>query len=91
MSEWKAIENAPKDGTKILAYGTGVDGGAWPVDKPMPNQFSVCWWTEHEVEIDIPVGEGLFRKEKQKVLGNWRGTNLAWFKPTHWMPLPDAP
>ena len=90
--QWQPIETAPKDGTRILTYGTGHGNhiGSYDTEKnkgePM---YSVAYWGWIDSERDVPVGDGLFRKEPCRELESWR-TEWA-YRPTHWIPLPEAP
>lgn len=88
---WQPIETAPKDKTKFLAFGKGHGNRAFSyhIGEPGFPMFSICWWDWHESEKDVPVGDGLFRKEPCRELESWR---CEWgFVPTHWMPLPAPP
>jgi len=90
MIDWQPIETAPKDGTKVLCFGPGVDGPHWPVGKPMPNLFAVAHWNEIQYESYEEVGDGLFRKITKTSRGSWN-CGLSWYTPTHWAPLPEGP
>lgn len=88
---WQSIETAPKDGTVILTYGMGHGNKIFSHDcneKPFP-MFAMAYWTWHDDFKDIAIGGGLFRKEPCRILEGWR---TEWsYRPTHWMPLPEAP
>jgi hypothetical protein len=89
--EWQPIETAPKDGTKILTYGKGHGNriGSYDTNERSFAMFAIAHWAWHDSERDVPVGDGLFRKEPCRVLEGWR-TEWAYF-PTHWQPLPPPP
>lgn len=87
MSEWRTIESAPRDGTRILAFNAVV--GTYTT------AFTVRW-TGEPGEFDAwmrgdpgcyegfpcgfwPSGLGSYP------FGQWD------CRPTHWMPLPDSP
>jgi len=75
----------------ILTYGLGHghDRGGYHInEKPWP-MMALAHWGWHDDERDVPVGDGLFRKEPCRVLEFWR-TQFG-YKPTHWMPLPTPP
>lgn len=91
MNEWQPIETAPKDGTKVLGFGSGTDRGVWPADKKMPEMMCVIYWSWHEVDDFEDAGEGLFKKVKKIALEMWQPHGPHFFKPTHWMPLPEPP
>lgn len=84
MSDWKPIETAPKDGTRILIYeqgGAGSDdevfacvwGRFWPQTQPTPG----TGWRENYSEGWVEFGGMDVRQTCDK--------------PTHWMPLPKPP
>lgn len=81
MSEWHPIDSAPKDGTWIL-----LAGGKTSEDYYLPDhadesrRCSVGAWYEE------PGWDGCWK------IGFWDGAwRTEYEKPTHWMPLPEAP
>ena len=76
-SVWFPIETAPKDGTRILAFGywTGEVNG--PDEQPTE---CIIYWRNGRT--DYPGYEWY--------VDNTDGY-AAWMKPTHWMPLPEPP
>jgi hypothetical protein len=74
-SAWRPIETAPKDGTPVLAYG-----------EPAGEISGPSGVMTIEVACYQPGGD--YRGFDWSIAGDAYGN---WFKPTHWMPLPDAP
>ena len=74
--EWMDIETAPKDGTRILAFGSYVDFKGYEM-------ITVTSWSEGNEEFK-DAGEGLYRKVKEFGWGSG-------FRATHWMLLPVPP
>lgn len=78
MIEWQAIDSAPRDGTKILAYSP-----SWGI--------VVTWWTRGFAGSP-PMIDG-WREEDDdgmdRVFRDYPGLEPE--VPTHWMPLPDKP
>ena len=75
MSEWQAIETAPKDGTRIRGRRAYADrySGALRYEK------RITWWgkTSH-----VPLYGWNFGRDVE---------NQNLWRPTHWMPLPQPP
>lgn len=75
MAEWRSIETAPRDGTRVLLYGPeGVTEGAWNIhgykdDLAHLRRWNPIWLSEHGC-------------------GCCGGDNYV---ATHWMPLPPPP
>ncbi len=98
VTEWKSIKTAPKDGTRIIAYGLAYaelsdDGFRWLIaddaKQPKPMIAIISWlaqWTDKEIDL----GNGTFRKEKELTFSYWKPHAHA-FNPTHWMALPNPP
>lgn len=76
--EWKPIDTAPRDGTRIWAYWPTTNGDAvhsnaaqvetWFGPRGHPDGVAKCWQTAFE----------------------W-GDDAGPCRPTHWMPLPPPP
>lgn len=77
MSEWKPIETAPKDGTRIDLWATNGNMIG-------PRRFVDCSWSE------IKRGGLIVRTEE---LGAWSYPRMDkdHLKPTHWMLPPEPP
>lgn len=78
---WQGIDSAPKDGTNVL-----ITGGTFEDDNCMAGSFpfvgmSIAHWTGQDFPNDSP----------------WEGIpchshdDYRRHRPTHWMPLPEAP
>ena len=72
---WQPIETAPKDGTSVLAYGEA----AGEIHGPSGVM---------QIEVACYQPGGDYRGFDWAIAGDAYGN---WFKPSHWMPLPDAP
>ncbi len=94
MSDWKTIDSAPKDGTKIFAYGQAVKGFpsvvAWNPDEPREPAFAIIWWMEGWYAAEEPIGDGVYTKTPKKSFDYWAPEPQT-FRPTHWMSLPVQP
>lgn len=91
--KWESIETAPKDGTKILAFGRGTDAITWDDKEKMPYTCAVIWWKEYQYESyePIPGTKEAFKKVYVTGIIGWSNGSLSWFTPTHWTPLPMPP
>ena len=76
--KWQPIETAPKDGTHILA---------WNYESRFYLPPYICWFGQDMNEPDENKREWLTRDGD----GWSTGYYYTPCKPTHWMPLPDAP
>jgi len=92
MSEWRPIEEAPKDGTDIIL-------GALPQTyegKMVPARVTIGHWTTQE-ECQIFVGDcgGVCCCPEYDYADpwwhSWDGGFTEENHPTHWMPLPEPP
>lgn len=75
MSDWRLIETAPMDGTRILA----LDINAFCLDARdgLCCGIATVWWDDDD---------GEWRDH-----GDMGANGTAPFEPTHWMPLPAPP
>lgn len=80
MSQWQPIETAPKDGRAIWLWSDGEAflGYCEPANHLW--RHNDTWtlkasWTQRESDMPDEI----------------YGCNVTDAKPTHWMPLPDAP
>lgn len=74
---WQPIETAPKDATKILAFGLWAGQINGPDEVPT---VQIALWSDG-------------RSDYPGFAWNVVGTDAyaAWIKPTHWRPLPGPP
>ena len=76
--KWQPIETAPKDGTHILA---------WNYESRFYLPPYICWFGQDMNEPD--------ENKREWLTGDGDGWSTGYYytpcKPTHWMPLPDAP
>ena len=79
-SKWQPIETAPRDGTRILAWNS--EYGQRETYMSMYSKGSVGY--ERWVRGNGPAEIGW---DWQEPMNGWAFT----WKPTHWMPLPEAP
>ena len=85
--QWRPIETAPKDGTRILVYVPDSD-----------NVLSVYWDDQFTYRFDEAKAEADLKYEGEHE-GAWTDDAVESFvyeekcsyKPTHWMPLPEPP
>lgn len=79
MSEWKTIDSAPKDGTRIDGWAVNTVTGK-PVGRFTDMRWEYGEWTHGSrtftFPIEIPVAAD---------------TGVPVVKLTHWMPLPSPP
>lgn len=77
--EWRPIEEAPKDGTKVLAICEPRHIGPPSDGKSMGFTYmAVVWWRK--------------AKDPQWDQTRWKhALNDSYAEPTHWMPLPSPP
>lgn len=98
VNKWQSIKTAPKDGTRILAYGMAYPqliqhkGEFWGVYHGEVKEpfVMIIWWHELWYDDEIEVGDNLYRKERKLSSAHWRPEPHA-FNPTHWMALPENP
>jgi hypothetical protein len=81
MSEWNLIENAPKDGTRIVGWFVTNE-----VVSPSKSKPAICMWKINQFKDAT-------EKKVGKPFGLWESEN--WnepmsYAPTHWMPLPES-
>lgn len=79
-SEWRDIETAPRDGTRILIARAGENVGC--------DEIEITEWYVVEVYHYEHVEGDLYRKVKGKASEGWNGNG---HRATHWMPLPEPP
>lgn len=88
-SQWRPIESAPRDGTRVLLGRPDDDGGGG---------VSVCgyWLDELADGVDYMGNDGGFTDVDYQVFQPGRSFGMEAYKhagsqPTHWMPLPAPP
>lgn len=78
--EWQRIETAPKDGTRILVFGSLMDRDTPFTKPPPPESYEAAWW---KAWYSSP-NPGWMIANCDEEYGDY-------IDATHWMPLPDAP
>lgn len=77
MSEWRTIDSAPRDGTRVLVYGK-------PEPLRMDGETLVEWNITGVHAAYWDACDGAFCLDG----GSWLG---PFIEPTHWQPLPEPP
>ncbi len=93
MSNWRDIETAPNDGTRVLLLSKRYEGFDGENKFDVPPSVHLGYWNPDGDswvdECDSFDGDA----HHLKVTGVWNSRS-GWFQPnevTHWMPLPDPP
>jgi len=90
MNDWKDIESAPKDGSKILVLSAEYEDSVFGKKRTVPaREFTVWWQPEGTSWVDKQgeLGKGCYTLA---VTGVWFCTEGGWFQPnevTHWKAL----
>jgi hypothetical protein len=85
MNCWRAIDDAPRDGSAFLAYGRHTERSAKRRDVQQGVQAGDHWWAiilwdvwrRHLIQLDHPGLQWVFSKDGSPV----------WSTPLRWMPL----
>ncbi len=93
---WRPISTAPKDGTKFLAFEHHPKNSHEFFGYEAHDTVTVAWWQERMRDVEMSVGDGLYRKVKESEKSGWtNGRGLfysdQWIEPTHWAPIPKLP
>lgn len=85
MSEWKTIESAPRDGTRIFLWLPEIEG--YQRERRIES-FWMCgyWANEYGNGQASNVNARPSREYGEFLAATWEP-----IKPTHWMPLPPPP
>lgn len=84
--EWRTIDSAPKDGTRILA--------CTPDDDPFRKEDNAYICVVHWIAETMKVWKQTDAKTRKLVdedCSMWATDDGDYAEPTHWMPLPDPP
>jgi len=79
-TEWRTIESAPKDGTRILIARRG--------DKVGMDEIEITEWFVIEQSHFEHIEGNLYRKVQDDPYMAWNDNG---HRATHWMPLPKPP
>lgn len=99
MMEWKTIDSAPKDGTKVILFCSyTVKRNKGECDKIL-NKSYMCMGFWQELPDLSNKKFDCMNQNKKRLLSMHNGYWSAHFKgekplsqlPTHWMPLPAPP
>lgn len=78
MSEWQAIETAPRDGVLVLL---------WQEDQG----FGVGYYSEYTEEWWEAVDDETQKLQQETEVHLTSFSEGLLYSPTHWMPLPEPP
>lgn len=95
-TEWRAIESAPRDGTRFLGatYCTTSLPGHESAELAPPWRYAVMWWDAEfdAVDFDDETGTQIYRGAwTAGSVGSWCYETYFEEQPTHWQPLPAPP